>query len=241
MKWFLLLVLAFSTAGLGQTQVFERGIPKPDAAFATSELRSIDWTQDNKAFVTDDFHVGNKGEVWLVDTIRTWVVTDSNLDAPGVLSDLYSKVTLYGGIADPDFSKEPKAPDCDCEGVMAIKIIDLDRLRSMPLRGDLKISLASPTSASVQGKRIFQVDFSNLQWSVPGGSALQFGLYAISRPASGGGMHIWSTYAEPGDPFHLRIFSSKGRLLSGYRTNGSSLRMRVQVWAHLSTGSASIK
>src|SRR4051794_38858576 len=100
--WALLLATVMSVQSNGQTLVFDRGVQ-------TSSGRTVSWIKDDKAFVADDFRIGNSGEVWMIDRIRTWVV----LDPANSPADLYSNLTLFGGLVDPANSNKPRpAEDC---------------------------------------------------------------------------------------------------------------------------------
>jgi hypothetical protein len=231
------LAIALPASLRGQTLVVDRNSPGLSEISPNAALQSASWRQNDKAFLADDFHLGKTGEIWFIDTIRTWIVTDEDLAGPGVLNNLYSKITLLGGIADSNFSRDAKAPDCDCHGVVPIKTIDLEKERWTAVSSDLKIvdpRGAKSTSAGKVAKRLVQVEFTNLRWSVPAGD-VQFGIQAVPRSAAAAARTPWASYSRPGEPFHLRLFSNDGRLVSAYEAKGQQpLRISVQVWAHLS-------
>src|SRR5205807_10541209 len=92
---FAILITATSRA---DSLVFNRGL-------ANSPSQSVAWTKDAKAFLADDFRIGKKGESWMIDRLRMW-----SLSAPGsnaMPGDLYSKMTLFGGLVDTANSKQP--------------------------------------------------------------------------------------------------------------------------------------
>lgn len=221
----------------GQSLVVDRHSPGLPEFSHPSTWGALGWYQNDQSFLADDFHLGKNGEVWIIDTIRTWIIADSNLEAPGTLNSLYSKITLYGGIADSNFSKDAKAPDCDCHGVLSIKTVDLDRVRWVSGAGDLKITDARGSGASASPtsvKRLFQAEFTNLHWSVPGGD-VQFGIQAIPRSVTTGKRAAWTSYGKSGEAYHVRVFSKDLRLASVYDLKGvPPRRISVQVWAHLS-------
>jgi hypothetical protein len=194
-----------------QRPAFERGTP--DSAVP----KTVNWPKTDGSFLADDFNIGKKGEIWHIDAVRIWIVSDANLDDPAVFKSVYSKIALFGGIADANFSNGAKAPDCDCHGVI-------------PINADLKVS-AVPTRRSSAGKRVYQLDFSNLRWSIPAG-AVQIGIQATLQPKAAG-PHSWSIVTQPGEAFHLRVFDKEGRLISPYDfQNHAPLRIALRVWAH---------
>ena len=89
-------MLAWSARG--QMLVVDRA---PQGAGAAVKVAS--------GFVGDHFSLGAAGEVWVIDSVRVWVV-------PGKSS---AKVTLFGGIEAPP--PKPGDPECDCHNLMPIQ------------------------------------------------------------------------------------------------------------------------
>jgi len=87
----------------------------------------------------------------------------------------------------------------------------------------------------------WRVEFDDLQWSVPGGVPLQFGVLGTGRPAGAGGpRQIWLNQARAGGSLHdIRLFDENGKLLGRYTPDGQPLDpvigINVQVWGHRST------
>jgi hypothetical protein len=194
-----------------QKPIFER---RP-ALSALSPV--VSWSRSDGSFLADDFKAGTNGEMYHIDAVRIWIVSTVQLDNPTELGTVFSKITLLGGIADNDFSKDAKAPNCDCRGVI-------------PLHSDLKVS-ALPVNATFAKKRVYQLDFTNLKWSVPGG-LVQIGIQPTVQPKAATSQP-WSIVAQSGDAFHLRIFDKEGRLISPFDFhNQPPRRIAIQVWAH---------
>jgi hypothetical protein len=194
-----------------QRPVFDRGIP------GSAVPRTVNWAKTDGSFLADDFNIGQKGEIWHIDAVRVWIVSEANLDDPTVFKSVYSKIALLGSIADTNFSKESKAPECDCHGVI-------------PINADLKVSAFSAGRRSA-GKRVYQLDFINLRWSIPAG-LVQIGIQPMLQPKAAGS-HSWSIVGQSGEAFHLRVFDKDGRLISPYDLqNHSALRIALAVWAH---------
>jgi hypothetical protein len=173
-------------------------------------------------FIGDHFQIGKRGEVWIIDAIRTWAAAEENSSPPlRPLTDIFEQVTLFGGIeAAPPDPGQPPQPECDCHNLMAIKTAGL---RS----GASDIRLTSGSGGS------WQVDFQNLHWSVPGGVPIQFGVLG----AAPGGRRPWYNQASRSDGGHqLKAFDENGKLEGPYTTRAVLLDDRVglnvQVSAH---------
>ncbi len=110
------------------------------------------------------------------------------------------KVTLFGGL-----EAKPPAPgefECDCHNLIAIN-------------GAPRTSRITPSA--------WQLDFEHLNWSVPGGVEIQFGLSAAR----------WSTYTvRAGPPHEVKLFDAKGKLVGPYGAD-PVVGFAVQVWGHL--------
>lgn len=217
-----LLVFLISVATLrgapAQIILVDRGLPSG----AAPEVRPRSglhpgWPKDGQYFLGDDFSVGASGEVWIIDTIRTWAFAD---DAP---KPLFDKITLYGGLAGQPIPKEQA--ECACHGVVAIKTAEAP--------GSPDVLVTPATYRGVAGHledgksfRLWQVEFRNLRWSVPGGTGLQFAVKAeTSRSWHNGASAV-------GAPHRLRVFDSAGQLRSFL--DDAENRINVQIWGHLS-------
>jgi hypothetical protein len=167
-------------------------------------------------FIGDDFTVGAAGEVWTIDTVRTWALVEK---APGRLFD---KITLYGGLAGEPVPKEQA--ECACHGLTALK--------TGGSSGSLDLSVSAVPSAIAaayedHGKTfgLWQIEFRNLRWSVPGGAGVQFAI-KMETPRA------WFSYASSTNkPHRLRVFDNAGQLRSFITAAESTVN--VQVWGRL--------
>jgi hypothetical protein len=170
-------------------------------------------------FLGDHFRIGASGEVWIIDTIRTWARTDES----SRLGDVFERIALFGGIeAAPPVPGQPPQPECDCHNLLTIKAGTLP-LGENVVNGDVVSSRVS--------SGLWQIDFGNLHWSVPGGVDLQFGVAGTSRTKR----RVWTDQLAPTtDPHLLKTFDEKGKLEGPYPIDDHKLGLNVQVWAHRS-------
>jgi hypothetical protein len=215
MKAFLRFAIAiFVLSGClsAQTLIFDRGI-------SNDTNISLGWTEDNQHFIGDEFIVGTKGEVWIIDKIRTWAVVE-NKDGLSI-EDLFKKIELFGSLAE-DALPNPDAATCACHDAIILKAANLRE--KFTDNSDVQIS-PSP------GLKLWQIDFNNMRWSVPGGAKLQFGINAILRtPSEQNSAYFWLNSASTLPAKRpLRIFTQSGKLelLRGYPA-----AINIQVWGH---------
>lgn len=215
----IVIIAAFSGCLRAQTMIFDSGL------LSGADLR-VGWTDDNQRFIGDDFVIGAPGEVWIIDKIRTWAAADAKADSsPG---DLLERITLFGGLAgDPNPNR---GADCACHDTVPLKIADL----SIKSTGNSDIQFSQD-----QVLKLWQIDFNHVQWSVPGGVKLQFGVSAAGRPTSNqGSFYKWFNHASAIQGKHsLRVFSESGKLESFLEIKGKnpeqSPTISIQVWGHL--------
>jgi len=216
-----LVVLALGVAALSlnlsaQVMLVDRGLASGQGEPATRHWAGLHaaWVNDRDSFVGDDFSVGGAGEVWVIDTVRVWSLADK---APG---PLFEKMTLYGGVAGEPVPKEQA--ECGCHGLTALKTAGASG------SSDVSVSPVGELEYVEEGItfRVWQLEFRNLRWSVPGGAPIQFAVRTE-------GARDWFNYASPVKvAHHLRVFDRAGQLRSflGGDANGINL----QVWGHLS-------
>jgi hypothetical protein len=199
---FLIFLLCFLSCSAlnAQALVFDRPAKNP-------QLPSI-VIKDDKT-LGDDFRIGKKGESWMIDRVRVWLLSPST---PG---NLYSKLELYGGLLDPANNRQPKPlQDCDCHGLIR-------PLKSIEIPPGLHITPSTP------------LDFEEVRWSVPGGVDAQFGIRGGVRPGSQSRSGFLGVAAVLGEADHLRVFDSNGKFQEMYAAQPDARRIAVQVWAHL--------
>lgn len=213
----LLLLAAVSLGTLhGQFLLVDRG-PKTLAELS-GPARFVG--EPHGSFPADRFHVGATGEVWVIDRVRLW----GQVEGTGRIGDRFEKIQLLGGL-----EAEPLAPgqaDCDCHKLVALQTASLQKGLDTAAGQDVKIS--RPNAA------IWQLDFEHLNWSVPGGVEIQFGVAGVERVARDRARG-WSEYMVRTAAQHqVNIFDTNGKLLRPYKgAMDPSLGFAVQVWGHL--------
>ena len=217
-KLFLSLLISFvSLSASAQMLVVDR------APTGATQPLGLSTKTDN--FLADDFQVGVAKEDWVIDHIRLWILPDSSTSATA-LGDIFKQIALYGGIA-PDLPPPGPPPvECDCH--------NLPPLKTAALQPGSDATGTPEVVITKQPDGVWQLDFTELKWSLPGGTPIQFAVVAAPRaginPSSG---HLWYYSAQPAAPGdHLRIFSSVGKVQGPYPEGGNA-RVNVQVWAHL--------
>jgi len=162
----------------------------------------------------------------VIDHIRLWAVPDPNVTSPSspAAGDLFKKITLYGGIAPeappPD---QPASVECDCHNIPVLKTAGFQPGSNSTDNHDVTVS----SHKQDDGTELWQIDFENLKWSVPGAKSIQFGVLAEGLNST------WYDLAYPAaDGQHLRLFSSAGKLQGPFDAQGPA-RMNIQVWGHL--------
>ena len=210
-----------------QTTILDRGLPPTAGGLTINRVGP----QDPDSFIGDEFIIGNDGETWIIDKLRTWAVIEIPT-ARTSPDDLFESVTLYGGIAN-DPPKPGDSAQCDCHGPVALKTLALPRAKTTAGSSEVTIT---PMNRRAGNLELWQVDFKNLRWSVPGGVALQFVVKAARRNLPGKTTAVWFNHVSPvNQPHHLRVFDRSARLRSFYESQegtAESVGINIQVYAH---------
>lgn len=179
-------------------------------------------------FLADDFEVGAPNEDWVIDHIRLWVVPDPKASSARAAGELFTKITLFGGIA---FElPTPGEVTCDCHNLRALRTSFFEPGGAVFNTPDATLTLAR----QAEGPDLWQVDLQDLRWSVPGAKAIQFGLLATPRPGQeSSALYYVGSFSDGGQ--HLRIFNDAASL-KGPLAQNDSRRIDVQVWGHLLAG-----
>ena len=177
----------------------------------------------------------------MIDRLRTWAVL------PGAghsqkLGDLFEKITLFGGIAgDPIVDDKTRDAECECHGLTALQATIL--VAGNPFSQSPNIVLSPVTygngsSYQESGKlySLWQIEFQNLRWHVPGGVAIAFAIEGVGRSTTGGKTpYLWFNHASAIKDTHRLTLYDHRRLPKSYFDNAGqnsdkSVGINVQVW-----------
>ncbi len=221
------------------TPVVDRGLPQINLNNSSGPVRSnVRWSWYEQGFVGDTFKLGSPGELWIIDSIRTWTVPGSSDERASQLGDFYQDVRLYFGKSSGDLT--PVAAGALMPG------------RSATANPNIQVSEPRQSAAVLYDDfgtdlPIWQLDFSNLNLVVDGGTSYSFGVWGNGRPVPGtaGKSYQWFNHASnaalsgtPQDSADglMLLFDAAGRSQGTLNANGSgwdkSADINVQVFAH---------
>lgn len=203
---------------------------------------NVRWGWHDQGFIGDDFKIGAPGEIWVIDSIRTWVVPGAAAHQPGHLGDAYQDVRLYFGGAASDLTP--------------VSAGEFTAGSDENANANIRISEATANGETTYDDfgtnlRIWQVDFSNLGTKVRGGETYRFGVWGQGRevPGETGQRFTWynhaysaelSSGAQSGADGAMLVFDGGGRFQKQFHTKGSGwdkeADINVQVFAHRVSG-----
>lgn len=238
------LGLACATGSPDSVLLLDRGLPA-DAVRA----RRVAWKGAGGAYLADSFQIGGRGEVWVIDKVRVWGVPGAAASEARTAGDLYERITLYGGLESESqpATSEAAAAVCACHGPVKIASAELGAGGVAEGAQFHLQAVTYPDGSSFQEGAaplaIWQVDFQNLRWSVPGGQNVLFGVYADGRAAAERKEKpVWFNHAETGGGRRRFLaFQTAGNPVvpaAGELPDEESLAINVQVWGHLTAGVA---
>jgi hypothetical protein len=173
------LILATSSGTAAQAaMLFDRGLPThninntaPGNPAPDRDRSNISWGFADRIGsgysypVGDDFSFGTSGQTYLVDTLRVWAVIGVADTAATIPNSFWQSFTLWGGSVESG-------------------VAGLNTLHAGPTSGvDPQISISQVTYSTGENywaepvqlnRKIWQIDFSGLNWTVEGGKLYQF-------------------------------------------------------------------
>jgi hypothetical protein len=220
-QWLIIVFLALPGCAASQALLLDRGLI-PDSH---TKAIGIDCTGADGSLTGDDFSIGREGETWVIDKIRAWIIS------PHAFGAQFQTITFLGGLANDQATVE-----CACHNLLPMKRGMLSDEGS----GNPDIVVSSTSVAN-----LWQVDFQNFRWSVPGGAKVQFAIHAVPR-----GLPQPNPEARPllaattvQHAHSLRVFSKEGAFKSfldkKLPSSGESLVIGIQVWGHPAPKAAS--
>ncbi len=241
------LALGLNTPSPDAVLIVDRGLPGTGSENAVSQpvRQRVGWNLTGGVFVTDDFVVGQRGESWVIDKVRTWGVPGSKSGGNAALGDLFERITLYGGLESETAPTDAAAAEavCACHGPVALAGSELRSGTNVAENEQVvlaPVSYADGSSYSDGGSllQLWRIEFQNLRWTVPGGAVIQFGVYGQGRLSSGQRQRpAWFSHSSTTTGKHaFRLFETGGKPVvppSGSLPQDQSLGVNVQVWGHL--------
>jgi len=220
----MLKFVAFLLAGVASVANLSAQMLIVDRGPTSTSNQSLGLTAKTDAFLADDFVIGVAKEDWVIEHIRLWAVPDPKANGAQGAGDLFKKISFFGGIAPDILVAGPNAPvECDCHNLPALKTAAIEPGGNSTDSPDVAIS-----SNKQEGSDLWQVDFKEMKWSVPGGTSIQFGI--LAEPFAG---FTWYNLGSPTDSSHLRVFSNVGKVQGPYQGDAAGSTMNIQVWGHL--------
>jgi hypothetical protein len=172
-------------------------------------------------FVGDSFRVGKEGEVWMIERIRLWAVAPAGQACGRALGDSVEKVTLLGTIDNPPV---PGQPVCDCHAVMPLATAPFAKGQSEPVAENIDVAR--------RGDGLWEFDFRNVRWSLPGGSDVLFTLRAVGRGKMCPISTEWSMAGAPAAAgYRLHLLNEKGVPIGPADPEPRPRTAGIQVWA----------
>lgn len=212
-KW--CFALAFAGFLHAQDPVLDRPLP------AGQTPVPLEIERDAQGFLGDSFRIGAAGETWIVDSIRVWAIPSSLPGCPATPGDRFAAITLLGALDNPPV---PGVPTCACHALVTIASAPLIPGSATSSNRDVKLAV---------GDHIWQIDFQNLRWSLPGSTDVLFAVRAIdrNRAACSAALH-WSLSASTEAGHRLKAFDISANPLGLADPTDPPLLINVRVWAH---------
>ena len=217
--------------------VFDRGLATSNLNNSVGDANrsNVRWSLYEQGFVGDDFSIGQPGEKWVIDSIRTWTVPSVTGEDPVALGSFYQDVRLYfgteeGGLSPVRAGRLPLDSNAIDNSGISIREAETGRYEEF-------------------GKmmRVFEVEFKDLKMNVDGGKKYRFGTWGLGReiPDHAGKSYSWFTHAsnshrsqarQDGADGMMLLFESSGNFAGTWDSKGKawnkSSDVNVQVFAH---------
>lgn len=221
----------------GPSLVVDRGLPQVNLNTPSGDARSnIRWSWYDHGFVGDDFAVGQPGERWVIDAIRTWTVPGNQVADPQRLGDSYQDVRLYF-----------RGKEGDLTPVSTVQLTAASDETSNPNVRIAEVTSTLPYDEFGKDLRIWQLDFERLHLVVDGGVTYRFGVWGMGRPNPDrpGKSYAWFNHAsnaglsavqQDGADGEMLLFDAAGRFSGKLHGGGAGWDkdsdINVQVFAH---------
>jgi hypothetical protein len=219
--------------------VVDRGLPQGNLNNVSGAARSnVRWASGDSGFMGDHVTIGASGEKWVIDSIRTWAVPGLDDLDPDHLGDFYQDIRLYFGKAGGDISPVTSGA--------------LSTGSDESSNANIQISEATKAGTPLYDNfghflRVWQVDFTNLNLPVDGGSEYGFGVWGMGREIQGsdGKAYMWFNYASNAPLSEARedqadgvmlLFDGSGKSAGEFTAQGhgwdKNSNINIQIFAH---------
>jgi hypothetical protein len=170
-----------------------------------------------KGFAGDFFRIGASGEVWMIETMRLWAMPGCS----GPPGDSIEKITLLGALDNPPV---PGQPVCDCHALVALATATFAKGSSTPSNPDVRVT---------KKNGVWQLDFNQVRWSLPGGSDALFTVRVTRRAGSAcRSDREWGLAAAPAAAdYRLHLMNEKGVPIGLEEAGPKPRSILIQVWA----------
>ncbi len=176
-SFFLAGSLLFPAIAAQPLLVVDRGLPTANLNNTAGPSRSnVRWANDDHGFLGDDFVIGNPGERWVIDGIRTWAVAGKMSNSQQRIGDFFQDIRLYFGNSNNGLTPVTTA------------LLAAESNESSNSAITITEATANGTPAYEEfgtDLRIWQVDFQKLNLAVAGGTKYSFGVWAMGRQIPG--------------------------------------------------------
>jgi hypothetical protein len=221
-----LLALGYTTQA-DAVLLFDRGLPETNLNNISGSQRSnVVWATNaqNPGFFGDNFTIGNVGETYKIDNVRTWVVAGSSLNNSSNLGNWFESITLLTGNATDSNISSLISTNLETDGTLSNSNISLTKVTYPDINSSSYDNFGNFFS-------IWQVDFTNLNWTVVGGIEYNFGVQGIGRQIpNSSNFYSWFNHAsnadlsgssQDGADNQIIQFDTSGNLVSYLNTQGN--------------------
>ncbi|NET37680.1 MAG: hypothetical protein F6K19_37625 [Cyanothece sp. SIO1E1] len=197
----IILAMACNQPIQAKELLFDRGLPSQnlnayEGRFPATRRSNLRWGggSDDGHFSGDNFIIGNPGERYFINHIRTWVALGYREDGPqepADVGDWFSQLRLLGGAASDEKLSVLASGNLELNNSRTDNVdVFLSRVTYPNERGDIYENFGPRIS-------LWQIDFYNLNWVVDGGKRYDFSVQGVGRQyLDTDYAHVWYNHAS---------------------------------------------
>lgn len=173
----------------------DRGLPGSNLNNAAlSDRSNVDWASNDPAvFLGDDFTISGSG-LTTISTIRVWFDECTPPSTTCDLSQYYQSVSLYGGSPGSNLSLKETATFTGGSGVDNPNVT----VTATQYPSSVPPETAYQAGSSGDYYQLWELDFTNLNWVVPAGQLIQFGVLGLGGGPSADMFYLEASNAGKG-------------------------------------------